>query len=147
MYELLTLKGAWMPQCNMSKQSGTILVASLKPYVKHKISNKTWSGKTSACGVISLRFYLLTNVCKFSTLLCVLATSVLKVQYQFSIYTFRSFIASPMQLYDKDPGDIVFEMYSYQVLPPFEQSLLKLYTHHHHSKLLCSALSTIWGFQ
>lgn len=95
--------------------------------------------------MISLLFYLLTSVCKFWTLLCVLATSVLRVQYQFSIYTFRSFTASPMQLYDKYPGDIVFKMSSYQVLPPFEQSLLKFYTHRHYSKLLCSALSTVWG--
>jgi hypothetical protein len=116
----------------MSKQSRTILIAFLKPYDKHKISNKTWSGKTGACGVISFRFYLLTSVWKFSTLLCVLATSILKIQYQFSIYTFRSFTTSPMQLYDKDLGDIVLKMYSYQVLPPFEQSLWKLYTHHHH---------------
>jgi hypothetical protein len=35
MYKLLNLKGAWMPQCNMSKHSGTVLVASLKPYAKH----------------------------------------------------------------------------------------------------------------
>jgi len=59
-----------MLQRNMSKQSGTILVASLKPYAKHKISNKRSSGKTSACGVTSFLFYLLTSVQILNPALC-----------------------------------------------------------------------------
>jgi len=94
--------------------------------------------------VISLLFYLLTSVCKFRTLLCVLSTSVLRVQYQF----FITLLELSQLLQCNSMTRILGTLFSKclpSVLPPFEQSLLKFYTHHQHSKLLCSALTTVWG--